>query len=148
MERFNGLANKNEIILVVSTNTESTIVFFWKNGALDVCWYTKDNILIPLSQLERMVMGFTIVEDESKRLRVQLGLPIHTDKTLYLVSNDGQPQLMFQHPETREVFTLYEIFVDLSNKEIAKCFCRCLNVKSNESYVECFDVEMSFFSIF
>jgi hypothetical protein len=149
MELYNKLPNPNELILVVSTSTNANIVFYWKHSEMEAYWADPEGRLTELNAFEKIAMGFTITEDASKRLRVELALPVHTDKTLYLVSNsDGRNQLMFQHPVSQKIFVLYEIYVDLSNKQIAKCYCRCKDVKDQDPYVEVFDVSMSFFSMF
>jgi hypothetical protein len=148
MELYNRLPNSNQVILLVTTNTHANIVLYWKNDSLESYWSDSDGRLTELNPFEKLAMGFTITEDASKRLRVDLALPVHTDKELFLVSNNGSNQLMFQHPVSGKIFVLYEIFVDLSNKQIAKCYCRCKDVKDQDPYVEVFDVSMSFFSMF
>jgi hypothetical protein len=160
MEALKGVPNYEHLILCISkSNNKDLLAFYWDplRSETDVYWILRDKEtgafkeMEEVSMIHKLAIQFHVRPDASGRLEVSFSIPINTKYTLYLVqmppNSDRKFSIMFQH-ESKKIYTLNEIFVNLDVLEKTQCFCRCKCTLDQSEFVEIVDVDLGVLKAF
>jgi hypothetical protein len=136
------------ILAVTMSSTPHILAFYWDGTAITPRWVCRSRETMEvlgvedLSILHSAIVGVKLIQEDTGRLRITFGVPLHDEDLYFAELPNKTPGVVF-HKKPHGLGHLQEIFVNVRKEDdSATCFCKVLDLTTGISYVDQVDLNI------